>query len=484
MLIRALLLSPDPTDGARLCASLNSEDVQVVLHTHRDSLWEALRTGPVDLLAIEFEALPHSLEAFVDDVRTLPDAPEVVVFVRNSDPEIRARLQAARAFAIIDRAVTKREGRDAWFGIVDRLTEQVHRGWMAEQWGLDSNLGDFASESAAMREFLSFVRKVVDSESTLLIQGETGSGKEYLARAIHAESPRSACPFVPVHCSALSESLLESELFGHVEGAFTGATRGRKGYFEMAHRGTLFLDEVGELTPHVQVKLLRVIQDKRVQAVGAEAEVAVDGRLMAATNRDLAEEVRAGRFRADLYYRLSVVPLHLPPLRERKEDIPRMFESHVEEFCIAMNKNIEGVLHEALELLMAHRWPGNVRELINVAERAVLLCETHRIGPRDLPEEIRYPQGASAESALRSGAGASVQDPLSRFDSDPKFWMQPFRQAREAWLDPFEREYWERILRQCHGRVGDAAKLAGVSTRSLYARMQVLGLRKEAFYLR
>ncbi|MFT7074335.1 MAG: transcriptional regulator with GAF, ATPase, and Fis domain, partial [Planctomycetota bacterium] len=254
-------------------------------------MWDGLRAEPFNVLAVEDESLEGTPESFISQVRSLPDAPEVLVLVSDSGAERRAELQAAQAFAIIDRAASKDEVSNALAGITARLIEKVHIGMLAEQATMESRLSDFASDSPVMKEFLTLVRKVVGSESTLLVLGETGVGKEYLARAMHAESSRSSGPFVPVNCAALSESLMESELFGHVEGAFTGASRGRRGCFEMAHGGTLFLDEIGELPASTQVKLLRALQERKVQPVGSELELEVHVRLIAATNRDLAQEV-------------------------------------------------------------------------------------------------------------------------------------------------------------------------------------------------
>ena len=239
-----------------------------------------------------------------------------------------------------------------------------------------------------MQRFLALARRVVASDSALLILGETGVGKERVARAIHAESPRAAGPFLAVNCGALAESLLESELFGHEEGAFTGATRAHRGYFEIAHRGTIFLDEIGEMPRHVQVKLLRVLEDRHVLRVGGERPVKVDVRVMAATNRDLEADLASKRFRSDLYYRLAVVTLTLPSLRERREDIRPLVRHYVEYFRALLGRPVTGVSDQAMAALSAYDWPGNVRELINVMERAVLLAHGATLSEADLPPGI------------------------------------------------------------------------------------------------
>jgi DNA-binding NtrC family response regulator len=280
----------------------------------------------------------------------------------------------------------------------------------------ESRLRDFASLSPRMQAFMALARKVVDADSSLLLLGETGTGKEWFARAVHKEGPRSAGPFVAVNCGAFPESLFESELFGHEQGAFTGASRAHKGYFEQAEGGTLFLDEIGELPLHLQVKLLRVLEDRRVQRLGAERSFRVDIRLLVATHRDLEREVEAGRFREDLFYRLAVVTLPIPPLRERAEDIPDLFASYLEFFRAALNRPIYGVQKTALEALARYRWPGNVRELINVVERAVLLSPGPEIGLTDLPITISS-QAAAAFRPL---------GPLPPGEAQPPWLGKPF----------------------------------------------------------
>jgi len=243
----------------------------------------------------------------------------------------------------------------------------------------------------AMQEVFETIRQVSASDYPVLVTGESGTGKELVSNAIHLESRRSGGPFVAINCGALPENILESELFGHVKGAFTGAIRNKKGRFELAHHGTLFLDEVGELTPGFQVKLLRVLEQKRFEQVGSEQPVHVDVRIIAATNRDLREMVRRGQFREDLFYRLSVVPIALPPLRERREDIPALVDKVLTDIRRDTKKTIERVSDQALDLLVAHTWPGNVRELINALQAAAVRCDGEEIQDSQLPAEIRNP---------------------------------------------------------------------------------------------
>lgn len=249
-------------------------------------------------------------------------------------------------------------------------------------------LDGIIGHSSALKEVFRILAKVAPTDSTVLVTGESGTGKELLVRALHKNSPRTSKPFVPINCGAIPKELLESELFGHEKGAFTHAIRSRQGRFELADGGTVFLDEIGEMDLSLQVKILRVIQEKEFERVGASKTQKVDVRLVAATNRDLEDEVKKGFFREDLFYRLNVIPLHLPPLRERLEDIPVLTEHFLTVFCRRRNRpklNLEKV---ALDMLLTYAWPGNVRELENFMERLSILCEGAMIRPEDLPEKV------------------------------------------------------------------------------------------------
>jgi transcriptional regulator with GAF, ATPase, and Fis domain len=284
---------------------------------------------------------------------------------------------------------------------------------------------------------------------------------------VHAEGPRSGGPFLAVNCGALPEGLLESELFGHERGAFTGAERAHRGCFEMAHLGTLFLDEIAELPLHLQSKLLRVLEDRRIVRLGGEKPVPVDVRLIAATNRDLEEEVRARRFRADLYYRLAVVTLTVPPLRDRREDVPALVRDYFDHFRATLGRDVRSIHPGALAALVAYSWPGNVRELINVVERAVLLCPGHEVGRADLPRTLTGPRAAP---------------PPGPFAALPEAWRSlKLREARREVTTVFESAYLRDLLRETGGRVGEAARRAGINERTLYGMMQRHGLRKEEF---
>ncbi len=244
---------------------------------------------------------------------------------------------------------------------------------------------EIIGKSDVMQEVFELITRVAPTDSTVLITGESGTGKELIARAIHGNSNRCYMPFIAVSCGALPDSLLESELFGYEKGAFTGAEHTKKGRFEMAHKGTLFLDEIGDISLKTQVDLLRVLQQKEVQRLGGEDVVEVDVRIIAATNRDLSRAIRENRFREDLYYRLNVIAVKIPPLRERKEDIPLLADAFVRKYCLEMNKEDRKIGRSALKLLMDYDWPGNVRELENIIERALVIGQADEISPDDLP---------------------------------------------------------------------------------------------------
>jgi two-component system response regulator PilR (NtrC family) len=282
-------------------------------------------------------------------------------------------------------------------------------------------------------------------QSTVLVTGESGTGKELVARAIHDLSPRAEKPFVSVNCGAFTETLLESELFGYVKGSFTGANANRKGLFEAANSGTIFLDEIGEMSPAMQVKLLRVLQERRVRPVGATEETIVDTRVIAATNRDLASMVSAGTFREDLYYRISVIPIELPPLRERAEDISELANHFVQKFCAPAGRTL-AISENAMRLLERYSWPGNVRELEHTIERAVALERTNSIEPERLPEKItNYNPYRVAEAMEFPEEGINLT----------------------AHLDQLEKTYVLEALRRTAGNQTNAAELLRLSVRSL-----------------
>jgi two-component system response regulator PilR (NtrC family) len=328
---------------------------------------------------------------------------------------------------------------------------------------------NIVGNSSAMLEVFELVETIAPTGSTVLITGESGTGKELVARAIHVRSPRSERPFVAVNCGALTETLLDSELFGHMRGAFTGADGNRKGLIEVADKGTIFLDEIGEMSPMLQVKILRVLQERKFRRVGGTEEVEADIRIIAATNRDLAKMVGEGQFREDLYYRINVIPLRLPSLRERVEDVTLLAEHFVAKFADQMKKPIVGISGAALECLKAHAWPGNVRELENAIERAVALERTPSILPESLPEAVRGMQRSvvsPASGPIEAGAQAAAPRVLPQKGFD-----------LEKHVQHLEREYIADALRQAGGVKVKAAELLGMSFRSFRYYMKKYNLK-------
>ena len=316
-------------------------------------------------------------------------------------------------------------------------------------------LGNIIGRSTRMLSLYQMIETVAQVQSTVLVTGESGTGKELVARAIHDTSPRAEKPFVSVNCGAFTETLLESELFGYVKGSFTGANANRKGLFEAANSGTIFLDEIGEMSSAMQVKLLRVLQERKVRPVGATEETSVDTRVIAATNRDLASMVSAGTFREDLYYRISVIPIELPPLRERSEDISELANHFVEKFCAPTGRKL-GVSENAMRLLERYSWPGNVRELEHTIERAVALEHTSMIEPERLPEKItNYNPYRVAEAMEFPEEGINIT----------------------AHLDQLEKSYLVEALRRTSGNQTNAAELLKLSVRSLRHLLDKHGIR-------
>ncbi|HEY3449379.1 MAG TPA: sigma-54 dependent transcriptional regulator [Myxococcales bacterium] len=316
-------------------------------------------------------------------------------------------------------------------------------------------------KSARMREVYKLLEQAARLDITVLVTGETGTGKELAAKAIHYQSARAGRRFVAVNCGALPAELVESELFGHARGAFTGAVGAKAGLFEEAQGGTLFLDEVGDLPLAVQVKLNRALQEREIRRVGENAPIPVDVRLVAATHRDLKAEVKAGRFREDLFYRLHVFPVELPPLRERREDIPMLVAHFLEKFAREHKRPIDAVEPEALRALTGHPWPGNVRELENAVERAVAVCDAGKIGVSCLPAEV-------------------VQDQQGSLPSEVLLKL-PYREAVDLARDRVSRDYLTALMREMGGNVTHAAERAGMERESLHRLLKRYGVRSDDF---
>ena len=316
-------------------------------------------------------------------------------------------------------------------------------------------------KSAPMRELYQLLERAAEIDITVLLSGDSGTGKELAARAIHYHSARREKRFVAVNCGALPADLVESELFGHARGAFTGAAGEKAGLFEEARGGTLLLDEIGDLPLPMQVKLNRALQEKEIRRVGSNTPVSIDVRVVAATHRDLKEEVQAGRFREDLFYRLNVFPIRLPSLRERREDIPLLVAQFLEKYARAFRRKVTGIEPDALKILTGYRWPGNVRELENAIERAVAVSSTNLVREADLPAEVRTAQ-----------EGELPGDVLSKL---------PYREAVDLSRERMSREYLTALLREFDGNVTRAAERAGLERESLHRLARRYGVRPDDF---
>lgn len=391
-----------------LVSNFEMEDYNVKTAKNGKEGLSLVAKGDIDLVVTDLKMDGISGEEVLRKITT--ETPGIPVIVLTGHGSIDAAVDAMKNGAYD--FLTKPLNLDQLNMIVKRALE--NRELSLQHTMLKKELSDATSfdkmigNSNEMRRLFELVKKAAPSRASVLITGESGVGKELVADAIHNLSPRKDKAFIKVHCAALSESLLESELFGHEKGSFTGADSMKKGRFELAHGGTIFLDEIGEINQTTQVKLLRVLQERKFERVGGEETIEVDVRVVAATNKNLEEEVKAGRFREDLYYRLNVVHLHVPPLRERKDDIPLLIDSFVKKFSGENGKQIKGFENRARQALYKYDWPGNIRQLQNCIESAVVMCSGSEISLEDLPptisefsgeENISVPMGISLEEA-------------------------------------------------------------------------------------
>ncbi len=423
-----------------------ADDAQVALR--------ALAAEPVDLVITDLK-MPGAIDGLglLDEVKRRSPETQVVVMTAFASTETAIAALKRGAYDYL----TKPFKVDEIQVVVERALERqalvrdvaVLRSKVQDSYKLSSLLG----RSAPMQRVFELIRKIAPTKTNVLITGASGTGKELVARALHAEGTRASRPFVAVNCGAIPDTLIESELFGHVRGAFTGATGAKEGLFAAADGGTLFLDEIAELPMPMQVKLLRALQERKVKPVGGTEEKAVDVRVVAATNRDLEAEVAQGGFRQDLYYRLNVIQVHLPPLRQRRDDIPILVEHFVKRYAAELGKRMAGVSPEALAVLAAYDYPGNVRELENIVERAVTL-ETAQVIQR---------------SALPTLGG-------ERPAPTPAVELPPEGIELERLLADYERDLVTRALKQTGGIRKEAARLLGITFRSLRYRLDKLGI--------
>jgi two-component system, NtrC family, response regulator AtoC len=419
----------DAPDGARALEIVRSHHVDVVLLD--------IRLPEMDGIEVleRLKAIDDSLEVIlVTAVKTLRTA--VAAMKLGAFDYVTKPFEDEELLSLVRRAVEKRS-----------LEREVT--FLRSELARSRDRDEIIGEHPEMLKLARLVNQVARTTTTVLISGESGTGKELIARAIHHYGPRRDKPFVPVNPAAVPEALVESELFGHEKGAFTGAHQRKLGRFELAQGGTLFLDEIGLLRAEVQAKLLRVLQEREIERVGGTRAIKIDVRIVAATNTDLKRAVATGAFREDLYYRLNVVPIEVPPLRDRIEDVPRLVEHFVRRFNDEFKKHVQGFTREALDLLVSYSWPGNVRELQNAVERAMVLVDGAWIGPADLPLDVTVAPG-------RPGSWHAAE--TLRMD---------LNQAS----DRFERVIVQRVLEEVGGNVSEAARVLGLHRNSLRMRL-------------
>lgn len=401
-----LIIDDEKNIREGLAANFEMEDYNVKTASNGAEGLKLLEKGDIDLVITDLRMPGITGEQVLAKVSS--ETPGIPVIILTGHGSIDSAVDAMRHGAYD--FLTKPLNLDQLGMIVKRALEsremKVAHEQLKQELADSSSLKEMIGKSPAMRKVQDMIRKVAPSKASVLITGESGVGKELVANAIHNLSPRKGKSFIKVHCAALSETLLESELFGHEKGAFTGADKMQKGRFELAHGGTIFLDEIGEINQSVQIKILRVLQERKFERVGGEQTIEVDVRIVAATNRNLEEEVKAGRFREDLYYRLNVVHIQVPPLRERKDDIPLLMSSFLDKFNKENDKHIKGLNNKAKVAMFNYAWPGNIRELQNCMESAVVMSSGDEITIEDLPPAV------SASASASSSESDGIKVPL------------------------------------------------------------------------
>ena len=444
---RILVVDDEPAQLELAGGFLKKRGFETVLAESGEKALRSFRDQPFDLILTDQKMAGMSSLEFVNAVRALN--PETAVIVMTAYGTIETAVSAIKAGAAD--YLTKPLNLDELLYRIEQVRER-HR-LLTENRELREALQGrhriegIIGESGQMLEVVSLVRRVAPSEASVLIRGESGTGKELIAKAIHFASPRAAGPLIRINCAALPETLLESELFGHEKGAFTGALATRKGRFELADEGTLFLDEIGDLPLHLQAKLLRVLQEREFERVGASQSIRVNVRILSATHRDLEALLKAGQFREDLYYRLNVVTILLSPLRERRQDLPLLIDHFLRVFAEKNGKRIRGFTHEARETLLRYDYPGNVRELENLVERAVVLTRDEVISKDDLPLMVQPPEAAEERGGNLTAA-----------------------------VEGMERQMIREALARSGGVQTRAAEMLGISERALRYKLKKYGL--------
>lgn len=456
--IRVLVVDDEPNMLRTVETILRSEGYEVLLAATGRTALETLEREPVQVVLTDARMPSPDGFALLEQIRRRYPRVAVVMMTAYATPKLAVQAIKAGAADYLPKPFDPEELLHVLGTVVrDRLLEEENRllkGMLSCRFTVEDLLGD----SPAMREIRELIRVTAPTDATVLLLGESGTGKEMAASALHRGSARAAGPFIGINCAAIPENLLESELFGHEKGAFTGAVRQRIGRFEEANGGTLFLDEIGDMSPQLQSKLLRVLEERRFQRVGGSETIQVNVRLIAATNRDVREALASGRLRADLYHRLNVVQIKFPPLRDRPEDIEPLARHFLRQYADALGKRITGFTEAALDQLRRYPWPGNVRELRNAIERAVIVETEPLVRVQSLPASL-----IEAEPAVGAET-ASIPGNL------------------EEAVAQYERQLIERALRQHRGRINETAAALGITRHALRYRMQKLGMDVDAVF--
>jgi len=414
-----------------------------------------------ELILVDINMPEEDGISLVKSLAELPFRPLAIMITAYSTAKVAVDAMKAGAYDYLTKPFEIDELRLVVNRALEKIDLELENRDLRKQVAADGQFGRLLGKSARMQQLFATADQVAAADVTVLIHGESGTGKELLAREMHDRSPRKKAPFVAVNCAALPDTLIESELFGHEKGAFTGASEQRKGKFELAHGGTLFLDEIGDMNPLTQAKVLRAIEERRIERLGGSASIACDVRLISATHKDLSAEVEAGRFRQDLFYRLKVVTLDIPSLRQHREDLPLLIQSFVSMFAARHKKPDLSLSSEALERLSEHVWPGNVRELRNVIEGCVVLNRSGTIRASDLPVEVRLPNRASASNVSAAAAADSLLD-------------LPYKEAKRK----FEVNYIAARLQENNGNVSRTAVQIGLHRQSLQQKLRELGIER------
>lgn len=456
-----LVIDDEPAILQVMEANLRREGYNVQVADNAILGLEQIKSNELDTVIVDYLMPGLTGLELLQKLKELQlDVPVIVVTAHGS---IEHAVQAMKMGAA--NYLTKPINFDELLSIVKNTVEQQHlkrevrrlRKEVATRYGFEQIIG----QNEKMEAIFNLISEVADTDATVLIRGETGTGKELIAKALHFNSPRKSQSFVQVNSAALTETLLESELFGHEKGAFTGAHRKRIGRFEQADGGTLFFDEIGDIPLTTQAKLLRVLQEKEFERVGGNNTIRVDVRIISATNKNLEEAVAEGKFREDLFYRLNVIPIEIPPLRERADDIPLLVYHFLKTYTQRFRKPIQEVSQEAIQILMNYHWPGNVRELENVIERAVILEKKEVIGVRTI--------SMCLQRKSDSGYQYFINENL------------PLKIVKEQLINKFEREYISRLLKRHHGNIAEAARNAGMHYKNFCEKMKKYDLSKWDF---